>query len=71
MVFVKNWPFFQTFYFRQYRPGKSVLRYSRSEKAFVAIKSRSSRKLKNWHFSKVLVHGFGQNVENFQSFYFS
>ena len=31
MLFVQKWPFFQLF-FRQYRPGKSLLRYSRTKK---------------------------------------
>ena len=32
MVLVQKLPFFQVFLFRQYRPGKCVLRYSRMKK---------------------------------------
>ena len=32
MVLVQKWPFFQLFFFRQYRPGKCLLRYSRTKK---------------------------------------
>ena len=28
MVWVKNWPFFHRLFFREYRPGECVLRYS-------------------------------------------
>ena len=36
--------FFSCFYFRQYRPGKCVLRYSRTKKMpFQALKTRSSK----------------------------
>ena len=34
MVLVQKWPFFQLFLFKQYRPGKCVLRYSRTKKRF-------------------------------------
>ena len=30
--FFQKWPFFQLFFFRQYRPGKCLLRYSRTKK---------------------------------------
>ena len=32
MVFVQKWPFFQLFFFRQYRAGKWLLSYSRTKK---------------------------------------
>ena len=72
MVLVHKWPFFH-FLFRQYRPGKCLLRYSRTTKTpFQAIKARSakSRKIdfyydgvntcfwsKNGHFSKFFFSG--------------
>ena len=31
MVLVQKWPFFQLSFFRQYRPGKSLLPYSRTK----------------------------------------
>ena len=32
MVLVQKWPFFQICFFRQYRPGKCLFRYSRAKK---------------------------------------
>ena len=32
MVLVQKWPFFQRFFFRQYRPEKCLIRYSRTKK---------------------------------------
>ena len=32
MVLVLKWAFFQRFFFRQYRPGKCLLLYSRTKK---------------------------------------
>ena len=49
---VQKWPFFQTFFFRQYRPGKCPSRYSRTKKAFLGYKNKKFKKSKNWHFFK-------------------
>ena len=61
MLLVHKWPFFQLFFFRQYRPGKCLLRYSPTKNAFLDYKNKKFEKSKNWHFSKgvkpmVLVH---------------
>ena len=32
MGLVQKWPFFLLFFFRQYRPGKCLLRFSRAKK---------------------------------------
>ena len=34
MVLVQKWPFFQIFFFRQYRPRKCLSRYSRAKERF-------------------------------------
>ena len=69
MVLVKNWTFFPRF-FRQYRPNKCVLRYSRKKKRpSRLIKSYKSRKIEI--FPKGLVHGFGQKLAMFSIFLFS
>ena len=31
-IWSKKWPFFKFFFFREYRPGKCLLRYSRAKK---------------------------------------
>ena len=51
MVFVKNRPFFT--FFRQYRPNKCVLRYSRKlERKNVFPGYKKLQESKNWDFSK-------------------
>ena len=41
-----------TFFFRQYRPGKRLLRYSKRKKTFLGYKNKTFKKSKNWDFSK-------------------
>ena len=61
---------FPTFVFRQYRPGKCLLRYSRRKKvAFQAIKTRSSKRRKVDIFLKGLTYGFGPKWPFFQFFF--
>ena len=62
---------FPSFVFRQYRPGKSVLRYSRTEKMpFQVLKTRSLKSRKIEIFAKGLTHGFGLKLAIFPSFFF-
>ena len=71
MVLVWKWPFFQLFIFRQYRPGKWFLRYSRTKKTtFHVIKTRSSKKSKNWDFSKGVNPWFWSKNNHFSNFLF-
>ena len=57
---------FPTFFCRQYRPSKCVLRYSRKKKTpFQAIKTRSSKSRKVDIFPEGLTHGFGPKMANF------
>ena len=70
MVLVQKWPIFQLFFFWQDRPGKSLLRYSRTKKTtFYAIKTTSFKIRKIDIFSKGLTHGFGPKMAIFQSFF--
>ena len=63
MVLVQKWWFFQRFFFKQYRPGKCLLRYSRAKKKpFKAIKTRRSKDRKIDIFPKGLTHGFGPKM---------
>ena len=63
MVFVQKWPFFQVFFFRQYRPGKCLLRYYRTKKTpFKAKQTRSSKSRKVDIFPKGLTNGFGPKI---------
>ena len=56
---------FSNFFFRQYRPGKCVLRYSRKKKRQI----RSS-KSKIWHFSKGVNPRFWCKNRHFCNFLF-
>ena len=71
MLLVQKWPFFQLYFLRQYRPGKSLLRYSRTKKTpFQAIRTQSSRSRKINIFPKGLTHGFGPKMAIFRTFFF-
>ena len=62
---------FSNFFFRQYRPGKRLLRYSRTKKTpFKTIKKEGSKSLKIEIFPKGLIHGFGPKMANFPTFFF-
>ena len=59
MVLVQKQPFFQLFFFRQYRPGKCLLICSRR------------KKVEKWtFFQKGLTHGFGPKMAIFPTFFF-
>ena len=69
MGFVKKLEIFLSFYLRQHKTGKCVVRYSTRENAFFDYKNKNLIKSKNEYFLKRLVHGFGQKFEHFLSFY--
>ena len=48
----KNGHFSNLFFFRQFRPGKCVLRHSTVKKRFSSYKNTKFKKSKNWDFSK-------------------
>ena len=61
-VVSKNWLFFHLFFFRQYRPGKCSLLYSRAKNAFLGYKNKRFKKSKYknvsiggspWFWSKI------------------
>ena len=55
---------FHLFFFRQYRAGKGVLRYSRTNKTpFKVIKTRSSKSPKIGIFPKGLTHRFWLKIK--------
>ena len=70
MVLVQNSPFFEVLFFGQYRPGKCLLRYSRTKKnAFLAYKKRRSKSRKIDIFPKGLTYGFGPRMASFSLFF--
>ena len=68
--FGRKTAFFPTFLFRQYRPGKCLLRYSRTKKnPFLDIKTRSAKSQKIHIFLKGLTHGLGPTMAIFPTFF--
>ena len=70
MVLVQKWPFFQSFFFRQNSPGKCLLRYSSTKKAFLGYRNKKFKKLKNWHFSKGVKPWFWSKNGHFSKLFF-
>ena len=71
MVLVPKCPFLVTFLFRQYRPGKGVLRYSRTKKRFSKQQKQEVKKGEKIEiFPKALTHGFGPKMAIFPIFFF-
>ena len=61
--------FFQLLFFRQYRPGRCLLRYSGTKKTpFQAINTRGSKSRKIDIFLKGLTYGFGPKMAIFSTF---
>ena len=74
MVLVQKWHFFNFFFFRQYRLGKCVLRYSRMKNAFLGFKKGSSKSPKiaiSANGKKTEPICFGPKVAIFSTCFFS
>ena len=62
---------FPNFFFRHYRPGKCLLRYSRTKKTTIlGYKNKKFKKSKNWHFSKGVNQWFLSKNGHFSNFFF-
>ena len=57
-------------FFRQYRPEKYPLRYSRTKNVFLGYKNKKFIKSKNRHFCKGFFQGFGPKMAIFPTFVF-
>ena len=57
------------FFFRQDRPGKCLLRYSRTKNAFLGYKNKNLKKSKNWHFFKGVNPWFWSKNGHFSNFF--
>ena len=62
---------FPTLFFRHYRPGKCLLRYSRTKKPFLGYKNKKFKKSKDWHFSKGDNPWFSSKNDHFSNFLFT
>ena len=70
MVFFQKWPFFQFFFFRQYRPGKCLSWNSRAKKRLSRLQKQEVQGVENWHFSKGVNPWFWSNNGHFSNFFF-
>ena len=61
---------FPTFFFRQYRPEKCLLRYSRTKKRLSRLKNQKFKKSKNWPFFKGVNPWFWSKNGHFSNFFF-
>ena len=61
---------FSNFFFRQYRPGKRLLRYSRAKNTFLGCKNKKFIKSKNSRFSKKVNPWFWSKNGHFSNFFF-
>ena len=50
MVLVQKWPFFKTFFLKQYRLGRGLLRYSRGKNRLSKIKKHEVQKVEKLTF---------------------
>ena len=67
---VQKWPSYQLRFFRQYRPGNCLLRYSRPKKNCLGYKNKKLKSRKIHIFPKGLTHGFGPKMAIFPTFFF-
>ena len=61
---------FSTFFFRQYRRGICLSRYSRTNKRLLGYKNKKFKKSKKWHFSKGVNPWFWSKNGHFSNFFF-
>ena len=61
---------FSNFFFSQYGPSKSLLRYSRTKKCLQSYKKKKFKQPKNWHFSKGVNLWFWSKNGKFSNFFF-
>ena len=61
---------FSNFFFGQYRPGQSLLRYSRTKNAFQRYKKNMFKKSKKLTFFKGANPWFWSNNDHFSNFFF-
>ena len=71
MVLVLKWPFFRLLFFRKSRPGKCLLRYSRTKKRLSRLYNQEVQKVEEVDiFPKGLSNGFGPKMAIFPTFIF-
>ena len=61
---------FPSFFLKQFRPGKCLLRYSRAKKRLLRHKNNKFKNLKNWHFSQRVNPWFWSENGHFSNLFF-
>ena len=61
---------FSNYFFRQYRLGICLLRYSGKKNSSPGYKNKKFKKSKNWHFSKGVNPWFSSKNGHFSNFFF-
>ena len=61
---------FLIYFFKQYRQGKCLLRYSRTKNALLGYRNKKFKKSKNWHFLKSVNPWFWSKNGHFSTFFF-
>ena len=70
MVFGPKMAIFPKFFFRQYRQGKCLLRYSGTKKHLSRLeKQKSSKSRKINVFPNWIIHGFGPKMASFPNLF--
>ena len=69
MVLVQKWPFFQLLSFRQNRPGKCLLQYSRTKKRHSRLSIKKLKHSINCHHSKGVNPWFLYKNGHFSNFF--
>ena len=75
MVLVKQRPFFEIPFFRQYSPGKVLLRHSKTKKRLSRLSKQEIQKVEKLKFFQTvypwfLTHGFGPKMATFPTLLF-
>ena len=70
MVLIQKIKIFPTFFFRQYRPGKCLLRYCTMKKRLSRLQKQEFQKVEKFDiFPKGLTNGFGPKMAVFPIFF--
>ena len=69
MLLVQKWPFCQLYFLGNIAQENVFYDILERKNAFLGYKNKKFKKLKNWHFSKGLTHGFGPNMVIFPTFF--
>ena len=70
MVLVQKGPFFQLFFFRQYRQENVLFDILERKNVLLGYKNKKFKKSKNWHFSKGDKPWFWTKNGRFSKFFF-